>query len=46
VFENEDEANYNDHADSFAYNSENLNHISPVRIEFLDLLSSTLNHNC
>jgi len=46
VFENEDEANYNDHADSFAYNYENSNDISLVRIEFLDLLSSTLNHNC
>ena len=24
VFENEDEANYNDHADSFAYNSDDI----------------------
>jgi len=46
VFENEDEANYNDHADSFANNYENSNDISLVRIEYLDLLSSTFNHNC
>jgi len=30
VFENEDKANYNDHADSFAYNYENSNGISPL----------------
>jgi len=46
VLGNEDKAKYNDHADSFAYNYEYSNDISPVRIEYLDFLSSTFNHNC
>jgi hypothetical protein len=45
VFENEDEANDNYRAGSFAYNYKNSNDISPVRIEYLDLLSSSFNHN-